>query len=155
VNVSQKLIQKYDDEIRFVLLGSGPAEEELKESMPYGVFPGYLTGKELSAAYASGDILLFPSTTETFGNVVQESLASGVPAVVSDSGGCKEIIEISRGGLISRSKDVSSFLKNVSRLVEDKNLYNELRQNGLDFSKKRSWKYINERLLDKYSTLLL
>mgnify|MGYP006283413869 CR=1 FL=1 len=155
VSVSQKLIEKYGDRVRFVLLGSGPAEEDLKESMPYAVFPGYLTGEELSTAYASGDILLFPSTTETFGNVVQESLASGIPAVVSDSGGCKEIVEISKGGLISRSKDVNSFFTNTSRLIEDKDLLNELKKNALEFSKKRSWKYINEKLLDRYSTLSL
>jgi glycosyltransferase involved in cell wall biosynthesis len=151
ISVSKKLREKYGKKVSFVLLGSGPAEDDLKESMPYAVFPGYLSGKDLSTAYASGDILLFPSTTETFGNVVQEALASGIPSVVSDTGGCKEIISLSKGGLISISKDVSSFTENVSTLIEDNDLYNSLRSNGLEFSTRRSWKYINDELLREYS----
>ncbi len=154
ISVSKCLKEKYEDKVAFVLLGSGPAEEDLKKEMPDAVFPGYLTGKDLSTAYASGDILLFPSTTETFGNVIQESLASGVPAVVSDIGGCAEIISQSKGGLISKSKDVNSFLDNVSRLIDDSSLRKKLKKNGLLFSKKRSWLAINQELLTNYNSIV-
>jgi len=153
VSVYEKLIQKRED-ILFVVLGSGPAENDLKKKMPEAIFPGYLTGKDLSRAYASSDILFFPSTTETFGNVIQEGLASGLPAVVSDLGGCMEIVKKSKGGLISKAKDPLSFEENVIKLIDDKLLYNILRNNGLNYSKKRSWNNINNKLLKKYEKLI-
>lgn len=152
IKVYEELVGLKDD-VKFVLLGSGPAEKELKESMPEAVFPGYLKDEKLAMSYASGDIFFFPSTTETFGNVVQEALASGLPSVVSNVGGCKEIIKQSNGGLISNAKDPGSFTKNIERLLDDEDLYNSLRENGLEFAKKRSWRYVNEQLLEKYEEI--
>lgn len=134
----------------FVLLGSGPIEKELKMSMPDAIFPGYLYGKDLSKAYASADIFFFPSTTESFGNVVQEALSSGIPAVVSDIGGCKEIINNSGGGLIARAKNTDSFYHCCNRLVSEKRLYRKLRRNGLKYSKKRNWEKINDIVISEY-----
>ncbi|MFQ6081955.1 MAG: glycosyltransferase family 4 protein [Candidatus Aminicenantia bacterium] len=145
--------EKGPENVVFVMLGNGPIEEELKKRMPDAIFPGYLIGKELSTAYASSDILLFPSTTETFGNVIQEALASGLPAVVSDIGGCKEIVYKSDGGLVAKAKDANSFYECCKQLVLDEDLYVKKRRNGLKYAKSKSWKEINGRVIQEYITL--
>lgn len=138
----------------FVLLGSGPLEEELKKRMPDAIFPGYLTGDDLSAAYASADILLFPSTTETFGNVIQEAIASGLPAVVSDKGGCQEIVNRTGGGLVTRAKNAASFFQECRKLLTDETLYQKIRSTGLRNIGERNWEKVNQVVLDEYSRLL-
>lgn len=141
-------------EVQFVLAGDGPTRDELERRMPDALFPGYLEGEELSRVYASSDILLFPSTTETFGNVVLEALASGLPAVVSDVGGCKEVVRKSHAGLVAKANDPLDFYQKCKQLVEDETLYNEMQERGLKFAKKRSWNTINNRVIGHYLSLL-
>ena len=138
----------------FVLIGRGPMEEDLKKRMPEAVFPGYLTGEDLSAAYASADILLFPSTTETFGNVIQEAIASGLPAVVSDRGGCQEIVNQTGGGLVARAGKPVSFFHQCHRLLADETLYHRIRETGLLNIKGRDWETVNQVVLGEYRRLV-
>jgi glycosyltransferase involved in cell wall biosynthesis len=152
--VYQDLMENKKKGVKFVLLGSGPMEKELKNKMPDAVFPGYLTGDELHKAYASGDIFLFPSTTETFGNVVQEAISSGLPAVVSDIGGCKEIVIESDAGIVCRAKDADHFSDSVSNLIEDEEYYLALKQKGLIWSKTRTWDSINDKLIEMFYELI-
>src|SRR5207244_6373069 len=105
--------------VRLFVVGHGPYAEAFAESLPEAFFTGYLTGKELATAYASADIFVFPSTTDTFGNVIIEAQASGVPVVVSDSGGPKELVEDKANGLITRSHDVDDFTSAIRTLVTD------------------------------------
>ena len=69
--------------------GDGPARAELERMMPGAVFLGHVGGKDLSETYASSDILVFPSTNETFGNVTVEAMASGLVPIVADAGGSR------------------------------------------------------------------
>ncbi|MDD4933148.1 MAG: glycosyltransferase [Methylacidiphilaceae bacterium] len=80
--------------LKFTLafVGEGPYRQELMRQLPDALFTGVLTGKELGGAYASADIFVFPSTTDTFGNAVLEAMASGLPVVVSDAGGPPELL---------------------------------------------------------------
>jgi len=138
----------------FVLAGDGPLKEKLMEEMPKAIFTGYLPPRELGAAYASADVFLFPSTTETLGNVVQEALSSGLPAVVSDAGGCSEIVEKADGGLVARAGRSEDFFEYCLRLIRDESFYLEKRENGLKFADTRSWEAINQRLISDYRTLI-
>jgi glycosyltransferase involved in cell wall biosynthesis len=79
--------------------------KELKEQMPDAVFLGQLSGNDLSTAYASSDIFVFPSTTETFGNVTIEAMASGVPPICAKEGGAYGIIDDGVTGLIAKPRD--------------------------------------------------
>src|SRR5437868_3959332 len=90
--------------VQLYLVGDGPYLEALHEAMPEAIFTGYLRGKELAAAYASADVFVFPSTTDTFGNVVIEAQASGVPVIVSDTGGPKELVEENVNGVVTDRK---------------------------------------------------
>src|SRR5438552_2905345 len=105
--------------VQLFVVGHGPYAEAFAESLPEAFFTGYLTGKELATAYASADIFVFPSTTDTVGNVIIETQASGVPVVVSDSGGPKELVQDNENGLITKSHDVDDFTSAIRTLVTD------------------------------------
>ncbi len=125
--------------IQLFIVGHGPYSEALGETLPDAVFTGYLTGKELATAYASADIFVFPSTTDTFGNVIIEAQASGVPVIVSDSGGPKELVEDNENGLITKSHDVEDFVRAIRTLIANPELRermgNRARQSVID----RTW----------------
>ena len=82
----------------FAFVGDGPLLPELKKKLPQAIFTGSLHGRELSAAYASADVFAFPSTTDTYGNVVIEAMSSGLPVLVSDQGGPRELLRDSADG---------------------------------------------------------
>src|SRR2546423_3774369 len=88
--------------VQLFVVGHGPYSEALAKALPEAFFTGYLRGTELATAYASADVFVFPSTTDTFGNVILEAQASGLPVVVSDSGGPKELVTDKANGLITR-----------------------------------------------------
>ena len=125
--------------IQLCVVGHGPYSKEFSEMLPEALFTGYLTGKELAAAYASADIFVFPSTTDTFGNVIIEAQASGVPVIVSDSGGPKELVENNRNGLITKSHDVEDLTRAIRDLVAHperrKEMGNVARESVID----RTW----------------
>src|SRR5581483_979549 len=79
---SYRKLRERNPRARLVLVGDGPYSKELRETLPDAIFTGYLTGLDLAKAFASADVFVFPSTTDTFGNVVLEALASGLPTVV-------------------------------------------------------------------------
>jgi glycosyltransferase involved in cell wall biosynthesis len=105
--------------VQLFVVGHGPYSKKFAQSLPGAVFTGYLTGKELATAYASADIFVFPSTTDTFGNVILEAQACGVPVIVSDSGGPKELVDDRMNGLITRSRDVDDFMRAIRSLATD------------------------------------
>src|SRR5438067_9373089 len=108
--------------VQLFVVGHGPYSEAFAESLPEAFFTGYLRGKQLAMAYASADIFVFPSTTDTFGNVIIEAQASGVPVVVPDSGGPKELVQDKANGLITKSRDVDDFTRAILALVTDRSL---------------------------------
>ncbi|AJE03130.1 glycosyltransferase [Geobacter pickeringii] len=87
---------------RLVIVGDGPYKREMEERLAGypALFTGYLAGEELQECYASADVFVFPSTTDTFGNVVLEAQASGLPVIVSDEGGPKELMVDGETGLV-------------------------------------------------------
>jgi len=100
-------------------VGDGPYVKELRALVPDAIFTGTLAGLELACAFASADVFLFPSTTDTFGNVILEALASGVPCVVSDQGGPKDLITHGSNGYITRALDVADFTAHVEKIARD------------------------------------
>jgi phosphatidylinositol alpha 1,6-mannosyltransferase len=87
------------------MIGQGAEENWLRENMQHAEFIGWLTGKDLSQAFANMDAFVFPSETDTFGLAVLEALASGVPAVVSTSGGPKYTVEHGKSGYVANRFD--------------------------------------------------
>ena len=93
----------------------------------------------MAAAYASSDIFVFPSTTDTFGNVILEAQASGLPVVVSDSGGPKELVADKANGLITKSHDVEDFTCAIRALVTNRALRERMASAARDSVTDRSW----------------
>ena len=110
------------DGLSLAFVGDGPYLKELRTLLPDAAFTGVLAGRELATAFASADVFLFPSTTDTFGNVILEALASGVPCIVSDQGGPKDLIVHGQTGFITRALDVEDFARHVAQVANDSNL---------------------------------
>jgi glycosyltransferase involved in cell wall biosynthesis len=104
---------------RSVVVGDGPAREELEERLPETIFTGYLDGTDLSRAYASSDVFLFPSDTETFGNVTLEAMASGLPTVCANAVGSRDLVNDETTGILCPPGDVSAFTDAVEQLATD------------------------------------
>jgi glycosyltransferase involved in cell wall biosynthesis len=109
------------DKAALVLVGDGPYLEELRSRYrhPAVVFPGFMKGQRLSQVYASADVFLFPSMTDTYGNSVLEAQAAGLPAIVADSGGPKEIISPNESGLAISGYDMKAWRQAMRGLVLD------------------------------------
>ncbi|PYL49115.1 MAG: histidinol-phosphatase, partial [Verrucomicrobia bacterium] len=125
--------------VQLFVVGHGPYSEALAKSLPEAFFTGYLRGKELATAYASADVFVFPSTTDTFGNVILEAQASGLPVVVSDSGGPKELVADNVNGLITRSHDAQDFTRAIRMLVTNRALRERMANSARDSVTDRSW----------------
>jgi glycosyltransferase involved in cell wall biosynthesis len=105
------------DDFRIYMAGWGSEEQWLRGNLGKAKFEGILDPEELGRAYADMDVFVFPSRTDTFGNVVQEALASGVPAIVTDGGGPKTIVEHGATGLVASSDE--EMCSHVLRLMRD------------------------------------
>jgi len=92
-------------------------QQWLKKRLKHGVFTGVLRGEELARAYANMDVFVFPSRTDTFGNVVQESAASQVPAVVTNEGGPRHLVAAGVTGYVAASNE--QFIQRVLELARD------------------------------------
>ena len=132
-------VREGDHRVQLYLVGYGPYSETLSAALPEAVFLGYLTGESLATAYASADIFVFPSTTDTFGNVVIEAQASGLPVIVSDLGGPKELVDDGINGVVTKARDVEDVARAINLLVHDSSMRarmgKQARQSVID----RSW----------------
>lgn len=124
---------------RALVVGHGPYAEEWKASFPEAIFTGYLSGEELATAYASADAFVFPSTTDTFGNVILEAQASGLPCVVSDQGGPRELVEDGVDGCVTRGGDLGELVEAVRRLCADVGLRRTMGDASRRRVEDRSW----------------
>jgi glycosyltransferase involved in cell wall biosynthesis len=142
-------------DFRLVLVGKGPYETALREALPHATFTGYVPLEELTRWYASADIFVFPSTTETFGNVVQESMASGTATVVAGAGGPAGIIDDGVTGLIARPNRPADMAEKVAQLISDLDLRKRLAESGRTAAMTRHWDAINDGLMAEYDALLV
>jgi glycosyltransferase involved in cell wall biosynthesis/predicted metal-dependent phosphoesterase TrpH len=110
--------------VTLMVVGEGGYLDEMRQELADfpAVFTGPLHGEELTEAFASADFFVFPSTTDTFGRVVLEAMASGIPAVVTDVGGPPETVTHGETGLIYRADDESALLEAMIRMVRSEDL---------------------------------
>ena len=125
--------------VRAAVVGDGLYKRELKKLLPNAIFTGILSGEELARAYASADAFLFPSVTDTYGNVIVEAQSSGLPVIVSDEGGPRELVEHGKTGLITRGLDLDELCAAVERLLKDELLRAALSANGRKAVDARGW----------------
>ena len=141
VNAVRALKQKKD--IKFVLVGDGPLKEKLAKENPDFIFAGTKRGVELSRHYASCDLFLFPSHTETYGNVVTEAMASGLAVVAFNKAAAKQHINDWQNGVLVNDDD--SFSHKTEQLVNKPELINKIGAEAANYSRGLDWKQINIR----------
>jgi glycosyltransferase involved in cell wall biosynthesis len=136
---------------RFLIVGHGGEEGWLRERLPRAEFAGVLKGEALSTAYANMDLFVFPSHTDTFGNVVLEALASGVPAIVTPDGGPCTIV---RDGETGRIVPDGEFAAAVAAVLADPEKHAEMRRAARAYALTASWDSVFEGVYAGYETIL-
>lgn len=112
---------------RFILVGHGPLQRSIQARHPDYIFCGSQVGETLARHYASGDIFLFPSKTDTFGNVVTEAMASGLAVVAFDNGAAREHIRHGDNGMVADMRDDDQFIDHALQLVDQPTQMNRIR----------------------------
>jgi phosphatidylinositol alpha 1,6-mannosyltransferase len=151
-DVEQAVLAAGLDNFRFTIVGDGHEHEWLRANLKRVLLTGVLQGEQLARAYANMDIFAFPSHTDTYGNVVLEALASGVPAVVTADGGPKYLVTHGVTGLVSANS--REFIENVVVLARDRNIIDRMRVRAREFALCRYWHRIFEQVYDAYEYCL-
>jgi len=138
--------------VRLAVVGSGPAEAALRQrfAATATTFHGYLTGEDLARAYASADVLAFPSDTETLGFAAMEAMASGTPAVGARAGGVPDVIRHEENGLLFTPGDLGDLTRQLRRLLGDPELRASLARVGRSDMERWSWRAATEALVGYY-----
>lgn len=145
------LRERLGSDVALVFVGDGPEREALRVRSPGNVhFTGYLTGTDLAEAYAAGDVFVFASDTETFGNVVLEALSSGVPAVVVDKGGVRATVHPERTGIRVPVGDLEAFADACEALLVDDARRATLAAGARAEALSRDWDTILDGVLREY-----
>jgi phosphatidylinositol alpha 1,6-mannosyltransferase len=149
-SVQQQLTDRGLTNFRFLILGQGAEESWLRAHLPEAEFPGVLRGPALARAYASMDLFIFPSHTDTFGNVVLEALASGVPAIVTPDGGPSSIVHHGKTGLVAADQ---LFAEAVISILENPQHLNQMRTAARCQALRASWDSVFESVYSSYPAL--
>lgn len=131
--------------LRLVLVGDGPQRAQLQAELPDAIFCGLQRGEALAAHYASGDLFLFPSLSETFGNVVLEALASGLAVVAFDQAAAAQHIRHGHNGGLATPGDERAFIEAAHWLLEDAESLRRVRLNARQHAGKQGWPAIVEQ----------
>jgi glycosyltransferase involved in cell wall biosynthesis len=140
------------DNYRFIIVGEGGERAWLQRNLIQADFTGELHGEFLARAYANMDLFVFPSETDTYGNVVAEAQASGVPVVVTSKGGPKYQIQEGITGFVGA--DARDFIAKTKRVVTDSKLQRSLREATRSAATDKSWDKVLDDLADAYQASL-
>ena len=130
--------------LKLILVGDGPQRTSLQQQLPEAMFCGLQRGEELAAHYASGDLFVFPSLSETFGNVVLEALASGLGVVAFDQAAAAQHIRHGHNGALAVAEDEQGFIDAASWLLTDHEGLRRVRLNARLHASRQGWPAIVE-----------
>ena len=146
-----RAMRQRSNAVKFIIVGDGPSRATLQKEHPDIRFCGLLTGERLATHYASADVFLFPSETETFGNVTLEALASGLAVVAYDYAAAKMHITQGETGVVVPYGDGNCFVAAAARLVREPKLLASIRRQARTAVATVDWQHVIER----FETLLL
>ena len=144
------------ENVRLVLVGDGPARPTLEREfagLPVH-FCGFLKNEALATAYASADIFVFPSDTETFGQVVQEAMASGLPVVAARAGGVVDIVRADLSGKLFTPGSGESLQRNLANLLAQPERTKAMGRAGRALAEQRSWPSVMNQLTNHYDRVI-
>jgi phosphatidylinositol alpha 1,6-mannosyltransferase len=148
--LEKKLIAAGQSNFRFLVVGEGGEREWLRKNLQFGEFPGVLHGDALAEAFASMDVFVFPSRTDTFGLVLLEALASGVPVVVSPETGVR--VGVRHGITGFHAEDLNSVTQSVLHLMKSEIARREMSGAAREFACSKTWCRVFEQLYRTYET---
>lgn len=155
MNVAKSLPPHIKHQVHWLIVGDGPLKEKMqKEALEHMTFTGFLQGEQLAQVYGASDLFVFPSATETFGNVVLESLASGTPAIAANAGGVKHIIQHDRTGYLCTPDSVEQFVYYIGLCLENLHKRIQLSHQARKYALTQTWDTIFDGLLIQYELAL-
>ena len=143
-----------DPRVQLVVVGDGPQRAELERMLPTAVFTGMLRGDDLGAAMASLDILVAPGERETFCQVIQEGMASGVPIVAPNVGGPRDLVTHGEVGLLYEPGNRDQLRRCIDALVESNAARAVMGVAGRSLIRDRTWTSIGDDLIDHYRSVI-
>lgn len=146
VVTAYETMRRANPKLRLVLVGDGPSRAEIERRCPEAVFAGMRSGEDLAAHYASADVFLFPSLTETFGNVTLEAMASGLAVLAYDYAAAAQLIRQDHNGLLSPFDDGVDFGRQAARLASDRLLARRLGLEARQTAGRYGWDHIVDQV---------
>jgi len=143
-----------DPGLRLVLVGDGPSRSTLARTYPDLIFAGMQSGEALARHYASGDVFLFPSITETFGNVILEAMASGLAIVAFNYAAALEYLVDCESGLLAPYNNRSEFIQRAFFLAGCREMIEKLRRRAQLAARSCTWENVISRLEDIYRSIV-
>ena len=147
-DLEKALLNAGKNNFKFLIVGEGNERSYLEKNMRTAELTGFLEGEQLAEAYANMDVFVFPSETDTYGNVPQEAMASSVPALVSDKGGPKFFVRHGETGFIAENFD--DFVRYSIDLLENSEKLSKMKKSAREFALSRSWGAVFETVYQAY-----
>ncbi len=138
---------------RKVIVGDGPDRSFAERELPDAMFLGHQSGEDLAVAYASSDLFIFPSDSESFGNVTLEAMASGLPCVCANATGSSSLVVDGETGFLADASDAAAFARHLSRLATDATLRARMGSAARARAQTFSWEETLGRMLGYYRAL--
>jgi len=155
LHAAGEIEKRFPGRSAFVFTGDGPYAEFIRKSnVPNLICTGFKRGRELSEIYASADCFAFPSATETFGNVVLEALASGLPVAAVNGGGVTDFLIHNENALLCSPDNAEAFMENLVSIMEDNRLRSKLSANARKSVLSRDWNRIFGGLVSIYEEII-
>ena len=151
-DLERALLDRGIDNCRFVIVGDGSERQWLAQNLKRVTFTGVLSGEALASAYADMDAFVFPSQTDTFGNVILEAMASGVPVVVSNQGGPKYLVAPGKNGFVADS--TPAFVDALIELRASPDLRQRMSNNARAAAMLHSWDRVFESVYSRYDDVI-
>ena len=144
-----RLFLEKRSDVKFMITGDGPFKSYMEKRMPEAIFTGKQTKEQLASLYASSDVFMFPSTTETFGNVVLEAMASGLPVVAAAAGGPMGIVNRSEAGFVVEPKNEQAFFDKISEILDNPVKHQQFSQNAVVYAQSQNWDKLCAQMIAK------
>ncbi len=141
-----RVMREVNPALKAIMVGTGPLEQELRRQYPDIHFTGALHDSDLAVHYASADYFIFPSLSETFGNVILEAMASGLVPLAFDYAAARHLIEDEMNGLVASMHDEAHFMAQAKRLALDVEWAHNLRHAARQRAESQTWSSIAQQL---------
>ncbi|MFD0793787.1 glycosyltransferase family 4 protein [Mucilaginibacter litoreus] len=147
-------VQTQNLPVNFLITGDGSARKACEARMKKAVFTGRVDHHYLASLYASADVFLFPSVSETYGNVVVEAMASGLPCVVADGGGSKDFIDHGVNGFKCSPYNAADYIEKITAIINNRTLAHQFITAGLKYTQQLSWDTLADTYFEDVKSLV-